>query len=75
MTTTTMRFDLYGKTQRKVNYIPFAKISYYKSREEWNLYWMRASGKWEIYKPFSKSSNLQKMLDVIEEDKNCCFFG
>lgn len=62
------------RNQKSQN-IPFAKIRYYKSRKEWNLYWMRASGKWETYKPFSKSSNLQKVLDVIQEDKNHCFFG
>lgn len=55
--------------------IPYAKIRYYKSRSEWNLYWMRGNGNWEIYKPFPKSSNLQKMLELIKEDKNYCFFG
>lgn len=60
---------------KKKQQIEFAKIRYYKSRDEWNLYWMRASGKWEIYKPFPKSSKLKKLLDVIKEDRYSCFFG
>lgn len=53
----------------------FAKIRYYKSRQEWNLYWMRASGKWEAYEPFPVASHLEKLLQVIREDKWHCFFG
>lgn len=53
----------------------FAKIRFYKSRREWNLYWMRASGKWELYEPFPISSHLDKMIQTIKEDKHGCFFG
>lgn len=55
--------------------IEFAKIRFYKSRKEWNLYWMRASGKWELYEPFPKSTHLEKIVEVIKEDKHGCFFG
>jgi len=55
--------------------IEFAKIRYYKSRKEWNLYWMRASGKWEIYEPFPESTYLDKIIEIIKEDKHACFFG
>ena len=55
--------------------IPFAKIRFYKSKQLWNLYWMRASGKWELYEPFSKSAHLDKIIKVIREDKHGCFFG
>src|SRR5699024_6717914 len=54
---------------------PFAKIRYYKSREEWKLYWLRASGKWESYEPFPTADTLQVLLDVIEKDEWHCFFG
>lgn len=53
----------------------FAKIRYYKSRGEWNLYWMRASGKWEAYEPYPVATHLQELLEVIKEDKYHCFFG
>jgi len=53
----------------------FAKIRYYKSRGEWNLYWMRASGNWEAYEPYPVAPHLQKLLEEIKEDKYGCFFG
>lgn len=55
--------------------IEFAKIRYYKTREEWTLYWMRASGKWELYEPFPTSPYLDKIIEIIEEDSYACFFG
>lgn len=54
---------------------PFAKIRFYKSTQLWSLYWMLSSGKWEIYTPFPKSTHLDKIIEVIKEDKNACFFG
>ncbi|UNY97759.1 DUF3024 domain-containing protein [Zhouia spongiae] len=59
----------------EIQNIEFAKIRFYKSRKEWNLYWMRANGNWEIYEPFPKSSHLEKLIDVVKEDKHGCFFG
>ncbi|MGB0868903.1 MAG: DUF3024 domain-containing protein [Flavobacteriales bacterium] len=53
----------------------FAKIRYTKSKKEWSLYWMRASGKWELYEPFSKSDTLDKIIDVVKNDNYGCFFG
>jgi len=61
--------------KKKKQQFNFAKIRHYKSRKEWNLYWMRASGKWEIYEPFPESTHLEKIIDVIKEDKHSCFFG
>ncbi|MDO8367574.1 MAG: DUF3024 domain-containing protein, partial [Saprospiraceae bacterium] len=54
---------------------PFAKIRYVKSKNVWNLYWKRANGKWEVYEPFPHASNLQSLLDCIEQDKHGCFYG
>ena len=59
----------------QIQHNAFAKIRFYKSRKEWNLYWMRASGKWELYEPFPKSTHLEKLVEVIKEDKHGCFFG
>jgi hypothetical protein len=60
---------------KKKQKIEFSKIRYYKSRKEWNLYWMRANGNWEIYEPFPKSTHLDKIISIIKEDKHACFFG
>jgi hypothetical protein len=59
----------------ELQHIPFTKFRYYKSRETWNLYWMRASGKYELYEPFPESSNLYNIIDVLTEDKHGCFHG
>jgi hypothetical protein len=56
-------------------HLEFAKIRFYKSRQEWNLYWKRASGKWELYEPFPESSYLEKIIEEIEADVYGCFFG
>ena len=59
----------------EIQHTEFAKIRYYKSRQEWNLYWMRASGKWERYEPFPKATHLDEIIKVIEEDAYACFYG
>ncbi len=60
---------------KEIQHIEFAKIRYYKSRQEWNLYWMRATGKWELYEPFPKSTHLDNIIDIIKKDKHGCFYG
>ena len=54
---------------------PFAKIRFYKSKQVWHLYWMRASGKWELYEPFPDAPSIDTLLKVIEADEHHCFFG
>jgi hypothetical protein len=36
---------------------------------------MRASGKWELYEPFSEATHLEEIIEIIKEDKNGCFYG
>lgn len=55
--------------------LPFAKIRFYKSKQLWNLYWMRASGKWELYELFPESTHLDRIIEIIKEDKHGCFYG
>ena len=61
--------------RKEAQKIAFVKIRYYKSRQNWNLFWMRANGKWELYDPFPESSHLVKIIEIIKEDKLGCFFG
>lgn len=49
-----------------------AKLSYVEKTESWKLYWRRASGKWELYRELK---TLAGVLNVIEKDKNGCFWG
>jgi len=55
--------------------IPIARMRFYKSKQLWNLYWMRANEKWELYEPFSESTYIDKIIEVIKKDKHGCFFG
>lgn len=65
---------IWGKPSEKQR-LPFAKIRFYKSKQLWNLYWMRASGKWELYEPFPKAGSINRLIGIIKEDKYGCFFG
>jgi hypothetical protein len=60
---------------KKMQQIDFAKIRHYKSKKKWNLFWMRASGKWEIYEPFPESTHLGEIIEIIKKDKHGCFYG
>lgn len=54
---------------------PFVKARYYKSRNIWQLYWMRASLKWELYDPKPEVKTIKNLFKTIREDKYGCFFG
>ena len=53
----------------------FAKIRYIKTQKEYKLYWMRSSGKWDLYEPFPTATNLQDLLKEVKIDSHSCFFG
>jgi hypothetical protein len=55
--------------------IPIFKATYVKSTKEWKLYWMRASGKWELYEPNPYADTLEGIIDTVREDEFACFFG
>jgi hypothetical protein len=52
-----------------------AKFRFVKATEQWQIYWMRASGKWKSYDPMFEASELEDALMVIESDQYGCFFG
>jgi len=49
-----------------------AKIIYNKSGDVWKLYWMRASGKWQLYE---ECESLEKVIKTIRTDPQGCFWG
>jgi hypothetical protein len=55
--------------------LPMAKLSFIKSRNIWKLYWKRASGKWEQYKPKQSDKELSVLVQEIDKDTFGCFFG
>ena len=52
-----------------------AKARFYKSRNEWRIYWMRADLKWHSYEPVPEVRLLEDFLRVVDEDEYSCFFG
>ena len=55
--------------------LEIAKLRYLRARNEWQLYWKRASGKWWPYEPHTSSRTLAAMIKEIELDSDGCFFG
>ncbi|MBC8375003.1 MAG: DUF3024 domain-containing protein [FCB group bacterium] len=52
-----------------------AKIRYIRSTNIWKLYWMRQDLKWHLYEPHPEDFSYVSLLEVIDEDEFCCFFG
>jgi len=52
-----------------------ARIRFYRSREQWQLYWQRADMKWHLYEPDPIHHTLHQALKTIDVDEHCCFFG
>lgn len=59
----------------EIQHLEFAKLKFIQTRKEWELFWMRASGKWQRYAPFPKSAQLDTLIQEIKEDSFGCFFG
>jgi hypothetical protein len=52
-----------------------AKIKYIRTVNEWRLYWMRQDLKWHSYKPHAVCRQLEELVDTVDKDEYCCFFG
>ena len=54
---------------------PIARLQYDPKTLEWQLYWMRAGGKWQIYSDLVPTNNLKSLIDTIAEDRHSVFWG
>ncbi len=52
-----------------------ARLRYYRSRQEWTLYWMPSDMQWHAYEPADRVHDLGALVDIIEQDTYCAFFG
>jgi hypothetical protein len=52
-----------------------ARFRYFRSRDEWVLYWMRRDLKWHIYDPETSKRDLRTLVRVVEVDHYGAFFG
>lgn len=55
--------------------LDIARFRYVKSTRRWKLYWMRISGKWQLYEPCNEDKNLETLIEAIGKDTYGCFFG
>ena len=53
--------------------IPVARFRFFRSRGEWLLYWMPASGAWEFYE--GPRRKLSTLVGYVDTDEYGCFFG
>lgn len=54
---------------------PFAKTTFVKTKNKWNVFWMRADLKWHSYPPKPTVENLRAFIKLVEKDEHHCFFG
>jgi len=52
-----------------------ARFRYFRSRDEWQLYWMRRDMKWHPYEPVTSTKGLARLVKLVEDDEHCAFFG
>jgi hypothetical protein len=52
-----------------------ARFRYFRSRDEWRLYWMRQDLKRHVYEPAEEIYWLDELVAIVEADDYCCFFG
>lgn len=52
--------------------LPIAKVVFHKPTDLWQIYWQRASGKWQFY---GKYKTLNGALKAIKRNKYGCFWG
>ncbi len=53
----------------------YAKATYLKNKNKWNIYWMRSNLKWESYDPCPQVGTLREYVELVEEDAMHCFKG
>jgi hypothetical protein len=54
---------------------PIARMKYDPKTLEWQLYWMRASGRWEKYITSEPTNKLEDLIIEIQNDPHNVFWG
>jgi len=52
-----------------------AKTTYVKAKKYWKVFWMKSDMKWHGYNPCPKVETIKEFVDLVDEDKNSCFWG
>ena len=54
---------------------PIAKATFIKAKNQWKVFWMRADLKWHSYTPKPYVRTLLEFTELVNEDKDHCFWG
>ncbi len=54
---------------------PIARLRYMRPSRLWTLYWHRHTGRWERYPLLPSTTRLAELLEEIERDPICVFWG
>jgi len=64
----------YNDPRRKAEY-PIAKARWVGTQKVWRLFWMQSDMNWHSYKPLPESPSIATLLEEVDRDTHCCFFG
>jgi len=54
---------------------PVAKATFVRTRNLWQVFWMRQDLKWHGYEPTPDVRSFEAFLAVVDRDEYGCFFG
>ena len=55
--------------------MPVARLRYVGTTRQWTLYWHRHTGRWERYPLLGPTRRLADLLNEIDRDPICVFWG
>jgi hypothetical protein len=73
VTILTVRPKFDDETQKIAH--PIAKARWVGKRKVWRLFWMRGDLKWHSYTPLPESPKISELIEEVDRDPHCCFFG
>lgn len=52
-----------------------ARATYVKSKNQWDIFWMRSDLKWHRYQPKPHVTTIKEFLNLVDRDEYHCFRG
>lgn len=52
-----------------------AKATYVRTANQWRVYWLRGSLKWQRYEPAPSVDTIEQFVELVREDAWSCFWG
>lgn len=54
---------------------PVAKATWVRTKNHWKVFWHRADFKWHGYKQVPMVKTIYDFVELVDQDKFCCFWG